>query len=195
MSLGELYDDLTDALTADATWNTGEGESQTFVIDSLEKADWAVRKIGQARRRYAEQKELARAEVERITEWAEAMAQRCEHDCSFFEELLARYHRDVLRDDPKAKTIRLPSGELVARKKPDSLVTDGGVDTLVWAREHDATIVHESVDKNTLKRLLAPSENVRPEGAEAVDKATGEVVPGVWFKTGETAFTVKTGDE
>lgn len=193
MSLGELYDDLTDHMTTvtEAGPPTGDG---VFVVDSLEKADWAVRKVAQARRHLAEAADLANSERARIDEWLADQTARCEQKTAFFEELLARYHRDLLVDDPKAKTVRLPSGDLVARKQPDSLVVDGGDDTIEWVgiRFPDAVVVKRTVDKNALKRKLVAGENDRVEGTEAVDPETGQVVPGVWFKVGEVSFKVTT---
>lgn len=198
VSLGELYDDLDEHLTA--TWNTGEGESATFTIDSLDKAEWAARKIARARRRLAEAEDLANAERTRIDQWLGDQQARCDQDCGFFEELLARFHRDRLADDPKARTIRLPSADLVARKRPDSIVVDESdehVDaTFAWCEANlpSAVVVRRSFDKNVLKRALFPSVDGEV-GVVQARTSDGELVPGVAFKVGEVSFTVKTGDE
>lgn len=189
----ELYDDLTDHMTGDAP--TAEG----FTVDSLESADWAVRKIGQHRRRYAAAVDVATAEQGRIVEWLAEQEQRCEQATSYLVELLARYHHDLLVDDPKAKTVRLPSGELIARKRPDSLLIDESdehVDeTFAWCEANlpEAVVVRKSFDKNTLKRKLRPSATeMVGDGFRAIDPATGELVPGVMFKVGEVSFKVET---
>lgn len=183
----ELHADLERHITARV-------DDERFTVDSMEKADWAVRKIARERRRLAEARELAKAERSRIDEWEAEQTQRCETATAFFEDLLQNYHRRLLDDDPKAKTVRLPSGELVARKLPDSLICDGGDDTIEWTEQHepDAVVVRKTVDRSKMKRRLGVGSNERPEGFEAIDPATGEVVPGFWFQVGAVSFKVRT---
>lgn len=193
MSLGELYDELEDHITATVD-DAPDQQSETFTIDTLEKADWAVRKIARERRRLAEERDLASCERARIDEWEAEQIERRTTATQYLEELLARYHRSVLDDDPKAKTIRLPSGELVSRKQPDSIVCDGGEDTIEWAEANapELVIVKKSIDRSKAKQRLAPSDDEHAEGFTAVDPATGEVVAGLWFKRGDVRFSVKT---
>lgn len=197
-ALGERYEELEDRILQAAPEDGRDG----FTIDNLEKAEWAVRKIARARRHLAEAKELAHAEQSRIVEWLADEEHRYQQSVEFLEELLARYHRHVLDDDPKAKTIRLPGGELVARKAPDSLLIDESDeridDTYAWleANEPAAIVTRRSIDKPTLKRKLVASDKPESGGFLAMDPVTGEVVPGVLFRLGETAFRVKTdGDQ
>lgn len=186
----EMHADLEQHLTA----NRSGGP---FVVDSMEKADWAVRKIARERRRLAEAKDLAKAERARIDEWEAEQTKRCDDACAFFEDLLQNYHRRLLDDDPKAKTVRLPAGELVARKLPDSLICDGGDDSIAWAEEHapDTVVVRKTVDRAKLKRRLGLGPVERAEGFEAIDPTSGEVVPGFWFQIGTVTFKVRTDVE
>lgn len=187
-SVGAMYDDLEDRIT-------GPAPVEGFTVDSLERADWAVRKIARSRRRLAEAKELAAAERKRIDEWEAEQVARCQSATEYLEELLTRYHRDVLKDDPKAKTIRLPAGELVARKLPDALVCDGGVDCIAWAELNapDTVAVRKTVDRSKMKRRLVVGSTERPEGFEAIDPSTGQVVPGFWWtQVDEVSFKVRT---
>lgn len=185
MSLGDVYQDLEDHLTAHATWDTAEGDGVAFVIDSLERADWAARKVAQARRRLAEAEMVADAELARVQDWIQHQRDRCENDTMFLLDLLERYHRTELDDDPKRKTISLPGGaSLVARKAPDSLVVEDEAAAVAWceANQPDAVVVLKKLDKPALKRVLSGT----------LDPATGELVPGLAVQTGEVKFSVKT---
>lgn len=195
MSLSEMYDDLEDHIV-DAPAADTDASGQ-FVIDTLEKADWAVRKIGRARRQLAQASELAQAERARIDAWETDAIGRCENDTEFLEDLLHRYHRSLLDADPKAKTIRLPSGELVARKQPDVLVYDGGEDTVEWAEANapDVVVVKKSVDRTAAKSYFTVTDVEKPEGFVVVHPETMETVPGCWARIGDIKFSVKTADQ
>lgn len=147
------------------------------------------------RRRKLEQAlEVARAERARIDAWIAGQEERAEQACAFFEDLLQRFHRRQLDEDPKAKTIRLPAGELVARKQPDTLVWDGGEDTIEWAETNapELVVVKKSIDRVKARQRLGMSNVETPDGFEAVDPTTGQVVGGCWFRPGDVKFTVKT---
>lgn len=178
MSLGELYDDLENHLTADAP--DGQPDGVPFVVDSLERADWAARKVARARRILAEAELVAEAEQRRIGEWIDDRRARCEQDTEFLLGLLESYHRKRLDDDPKVKTISLPGGAtLVARKSPDSLVVEDEAAAIEWCHEFcsAAVVVTERLDKPTLKRAVG-----------LID------APGVRLQAGEVTFKVKTDE-
>lgn len=198
MTLHELYESLEqaiddpvlDAQLAAVRDNPEAADTirEAFRIDTLAQADWAARKVAQARRRLAEAEDVAAAQIERINAWLAEQRQRCDRDTVFLTGLLERFHRERLADDPKAKTIDLPSGAvLVARKQPDCWTFDD--DQFVeWARTGypDAVRVRTSVevDRTVAKKLpVVDGQVVAP---------SGEVVPGVEVTPGEVRFTVKT---
>jgi phage host-nuclease inhibitor protein Gam len=92
--------------------------------------------------------------------------------------LLEAYHRNVLQSDPTAKTVKLPSGTLIARKRPDNVEIDDEDAFLSWAihhrRDEFIRIVPEkrSVDRNVVKEYALKH---------------GEVLPGVTAITGDDA--------
>lgn len=51
-------------------------------------------------------------------------AERLVHDEAYFAGLLAEWHREVLAEDPRQKTLRLPHGALTPRKAPDRFEVD-----------------------------------------------------------------------
>lgn len=188
MSLGELYDDLDEYLTGDVD-ALQEQAPERFAVTDLATADWAVRKIARARRRFADAKLLADAQLERTREWIAAEQHRLDTDTAYLTGLLEAFHRRTLDEDPKAKTIRLPSGTLVARKQPDVVdVTD--VDAFVaWASDGHNDLLRTKVepDKTAIKNTLGAAET----GLVHVPD-TGELVPGLTWRDGDVKFSVDT---
>ena len=140
-------------------------------------ADWALRRIAEKRGHLAEIEEHADEVIAQVTAWLEGERQREEPRIEFFASLLADYHRDLLAADPKAKTVHLLNGKLVARQTPDRVeVDESKVPTLPLEFQR----VKIEADK---KALLAHI------------KATGELPNGVTLVPGEIKFTAKTGGD
>jgi phage host-nuclease inhibitor protein Gam len=195
-----MHESLEDHLEAahDAGIENAD-ESGMFAIVDLDRADWAVRKLARRRRKFADAEQVAAAEIARVTAWLNDQRRRHEADTAFLTSLLEAFHRRMLDEDPKAKTVRLPAGELVARKAPDKLVTDPET-FIAWAKEHELTAlirVKEDVDAKTAKvRLGMSADEPDDEGrVRAIDPTTGVVVDGAWFVPGQVGFTVRTADE
>lgn len=154
----------------------GEQERERFQVDTAEKADWALRKLAKIRRQRQENRRLAGAEIDKVKAWLAAEEERLERDEDYFLGLLADYHRRVLAEDPKAKTVRLPHGRLLMRAQPPEFERDEER-LLEWL---DARGMAEFVrtkrepDWQRLKPLVAAT----PGGAVVVAD-TGEVVEGV----------------
>lgn len=154
----------------------GAEEKERFAVDTAEKADWALRKLAKIRRQREENRKLAQAEIARIRQWLAAEEERLERDEAYFLSLLADYHRRLLEEDPKAKTVRLPHGVLKMRAQAPEFERDEER-LLEWldARGMGEFVrVKREPDWQRLKPLLAPT----PGGAVVVAD-TGEVVEGV----------------
>lgn len=161
-----------------------------FTITDAKLANWALRKLTQIRRLAAEDRAVAEAEMKRIDEWLQGRLVKYGRDETFFTQHLRGFHERRLAEDPKAKTISLPNGELVARKAPDRWVLDEE-EVLPWAKEQGLTRVipeQVAIDKNALKKRLTA------KGDQAVDPDSGELVPGVTIEQGQTTFSVRVKD-
>jgi hypothetical protein len=177
--------------------------SGMFRIDSLEKANWAISKIAKRRAELAEQIAFANAERERLDHWVAEMERVCKQRTEFLEGELRRYHEDRLADEgidladidedawrkAKGKTLKLPAGELRARRSPARVEVDD--ETFVPWAEHNATDLIRSNPvpcKPAIKQVAKPTED-----GHAVDAATGEILPGVTWVEGDIRFSVEPG--
>jgi len=149
-------------------------ESSHFIVQSKDQAEWCLRQISRLKAKQSEIEELAQAEIEKINAWKKKETAKINDSISFFEELLKDFHRRTLEKDPKAKTIRLPSGSLEARKMPPEYRRDEEK-LLPWVEQNrpDFLIVEKSVNWADLKKKLSF------ENGCAFDPITGEVVPGI----------------
>jgi hypothetical protein len=164
--------------------------SGAFSIDTLEQANWAVRKIAQHRARFDEAQALADAEHERVDAWLRDQRHSRDKATGFLEALLRRFHEQRLDADPKAKTIKVPAGELTARKAPDRLEVDEEP-FVAWARAtgHDHLLrVTVAANKTEIRHAIG---DVMADG-RVVDGDTGEFMPGVLYVEGDVRFSVKT---
>lgn len=141
-------------------------QTEGFTVDSIDKAEWCMRKLAKLAQEDAADESAAQAEIERITAWLEERKAARQSQREFFVEHLTSFHRRVLLQDDKAKTIKLPHGVLKARKLPDKWEYDEKT-ILKWAKEngrHEMIRVKEEVIKDAVKRTV---------------KEDGEAIPGV----------------
>jgi phage host-nuclease inhibitor protein Gam len=169
----------------------GAGQQEHFRVDGPSTAEWALRKLRQARARQDEARALAEAETSRVAEWLRAEEARHQHDIEFFESVLTGWHRALLAEDPDRKTISLPNGTLRARKAPDALdvVDPDGLVAWAQANAHEALLrVTVEPDKAAIKRLRR-AETL--DGAVVPVDDTGERLPGVVVVIGQVRFSVE----
>ncbi len=154
---------------------TSEEQRGQFIIDDDQKANWALRKIRQLQEKRKANIQLAEAEIERINTWLKEVNGDLEQSIDYFTGLLEGYHRQVLEQDPKAKTIKLPYGKLKMRAQQPEFIRDNDK-LLSWLKQSNKTdyiVVKESPDWARLKK------NLQVAGNALVDPETGEVVEGV----------------
>lgn len=173
-----------------------------FGVRDLAHADQVLRRLARVRRNLARAEDLYETQVAQLRQYIDAERHRAGQAEERLTWLLESFHRAVLAEDPKAKTVRLPSGELVARKAPDRWDFDDEA-FLAWAADHHPEFVRTKVevDKPTVKKALVggvvdrDADNggglivARPGHVISAD---GEVVPGVEVTPGEVRFTAKT---
>jgi phage host-nuclease inhibitor protein Gam len=162
---------------------------EQFVVDSKEKAVWALRKLAEIHREMAENQAIADKEIERIKAWLEEVNGGLQKDAEYFEGLLQAYHRKVLEENPKAKSIKLPYGTLKARKQEPDYIRDEEK-LLIWTKANrpDAVKVKESVDWSSLKRTIVSTEN-----GVAVDE-NGQVIDGITVVDRGIKFSVEVAE-
>jgi len=148
-----------------------------FVLDSLEKANWAMGKIVAAEKGMSERTALANTYAARITAWLTEANKSDLGTANHMRGLLAPWVAKTL-EGGKARSVKLLGGVAGYRTSPDTLeVVDETLALAILQSEYPRFVrVKESVDKVALKAHM---------------KATGECFEGIELKAGETAFYVK----
>lgn len=182
-------------------------ENPQFRIDNKEMAIWALRKLANIERNRNEARAAAQAEIERIQTWLADEEKKADQERGFFEFHLEHYHRRVLAENPKTKTIKLPHGELQLRtQQPDYEKNDNVL--LFWALKnlpHLITFPHwirpdPKLDWAELKKALEIKEIpvVDQETGEVIDRKfvvinppTGEIIPGITVTRRPEKFNIK----
>ena len=96
-------------------FNDGTQEKETFVIDTMEKANWAIRKILRCQSKNNDIDKLAETQINKIQQW---QAQENEGNyklIDYLTALLEPYAKSQLNG--KGKTVKLPSGSVSFRAK------------------------------------------------------------------------------
>ena len=180
----DAWDDLDDAL------------SEPLPIESVDAidptmAERMLRRVLRLRRQYDADEAVAKAQREQVDAWLARRKARMETDTAYLEECLRQYHEARLAEDPKARTIHLPSGTLAARKKPDAWVFDDDA-FIEWAQARTPELLRTKVeiDRPTVKQTLVVNDDGR-----VLHFDSGEFVDSVRVEPGEVTFTLKPGDD
>jgi hypothetical protein len=168
---------------------------QGFTVDNDSKADWALRKLAEARRRLQERRAFVEVELARLQAWQAKLDAEDTRLISYMERLLADYfeHLQAQGRLGRKKSYRLPHGQLTAHQVPTHWAVDEE-ELLAWAEPLGLVRINKiSAWKEIKARLIASAPQ---PGAPAIDMTTGELVPGVTVKdpAGEI-FHAKTEDE
>jgi len=166
-----------------------EAHDDGFKIDNDDKAEWAVRKIKQARQNIERRKAFVQAEIERLQAWQWMLDERDQTTIDWMIGMLAPYFESLRPRLGKRKSYPLPSGILQVRSTPIQY-TRNDDELLSYARQIGLVRVKETPDWAEIKRRLRPAGD-RP-GDPVVDVETGEIVPGVTVQEPEReVFSVK----
>ena len=171
-----------------------EETKQPFIIDTQEKAAWAMRKLRQHRQKQAENTNTAnslidalRQDIEGVQAWQKEQNEAIEKDASYFLVGLEAWHRKQYEEDSDIKTIKLPFGQLKIRAQQPEYIRDE-TKLLAWAKvsRPDDVKTKETADWATIKKSVVVKDGM------AVDTTTGEVVDGVQVVEREPKFEVTT---
>jgi len=169
---------------------------QPWSIGSTEEAEWALRKLIQARTRIAEVEDQAHAFIERIKSWSTEQLSQHLRDEMFFQFHLEEFARAKREADPKLKTLRLPSGSISSRSVgPRPVVTDEAA-LVEFMKDFCAEmgLPPETYLRVKVEPKLAEVRKIlAPEGLEKGMAVVthGEQVPGLEIEPGKTTFSVK----
>jgi hypothetical protein len=171
-----------------------DGPRHPFVVDNDDKADWVCRKMAQLRAAMAARTAYVQRETARLAEWHACEDHRDQQALDFFINLLHGYLLALADAGQlgRRRSYRLPHGVLKWRTAPLKWVRNDEV-LLRWARTLGLVRILETPDWGAIRTRLTPSEE--RIGAEAIDTATGEIVPGVQVELpARDTFAVETLD-
>lgn len=165
-------------------WDVEE-EQQRFQITGMDSLNWAFRKLSALKAKETEITKLAKAEKERIEHWEASEKATISNDIQFFESLINEYHAEVLRADPKAKTLSTPYGKSKSRMskaQPDKA---------------DEAAILKYVKENEMDEYIKPTlkwadfkKSLTIAGDKIVDE-NGQIVPGVTIKPESISYKVE----
>ncbi|MBN3385899.1 host-nuclease inhibitor Gam family protein [Clostridium botulinum] len=145
---------------------------ETFKIEDLKGASWALRKIKECKESILEKEELAKAEKERIDNWLIEESKSDLTTIEYFNGLLMQYYKELKQSDPKAK-ITTPYGQVTSRKNKK------------WNYGNEETLL-KYLNSNGYKNLIRTKQEINKTGLKesflikdgiVLDKNTGEVIP------------------
>lgn len=159
--------------------------AERFRVTTEAQADWCLRKIAGLDSREQAAHALANAEMVRVQTWLDEQCRQIAGTRSYFAGLLEEWHRQLLAEDPRRKTVKLPHGELAARRQPDRWEFTDEFVTWAMANAHEALRLRHEVDRQAAKELLT----ALGDGRAATEDGT--IAAGVTVTPGEIRFMAR----
>lgn len=176
----------------EAAMETADQETpSSWAIRDRNTAFWAMRKMATLTRQLQMLQQERDAEVQRVERWLEREAKPIRQRMGFLQHHLEMYHRQVLAEDPKQKTMRTPWGALQLRQSPPEWQYQDEV-LVGWLQEHAPALlrVRQEAERTALKGQVQLVPGDTPGEWTAVLAETGEVVPGLLVREREPRFTL-----
>ena len=153
---------------------------EKFMIANDMQADWAIKKIAEARedaakwaRFYDEQKSKAKQSASETED--------------YFMHLLKDYFEAVPRKVTKTQeSYSLPRGRLIYKKMPDKYIRDEDK-LLQYFKNNNYSEFIKTIEMTVWGEF---KNNAEITGNQILDKRTGEIVDGVTVEDGGHAFTI-----
>jgi hypothetical protein len=166
-------------------FDTETPEREAFVVDDLNKATWAMRKLREVVVHLEANAAIAEQEKARIDAWLTDVNKSLITEREFFENHLTMYLRKEREKDESTKTISTPYGKITSRvTQPKWEFTEELVDWLLNHNDNLVRIKYE-VDKTELKKSYEVA------GDKAINTATGEVVPHIQIIPADISYKVE----
>lgn len=169
---------------------------ENFVIDSDDRANWALGKIAQYQKAIQEANDFYADQKSKLDEWLEEATRENKSQIEYFESMLLPY-ADKKLDGSKKRSFKLPKGTIGFRKGTVKYFMDGqtisGSDEKLtkWAKLNapDYIKVKESTDWAELKKELVVSKSGK------VLASDGQIIPGMEATQSPDTFYAKVGDK
>lgn len=180
MSVVELSERLREELTTREC-------AEDFLIDSLEKAIWAMRKIAAAKAKIKEIDAVGEAEIQRVKTWVDKEKASHIRTIDSMEYLLRPYVASATAESKK-KSVNLPNGTTGFRKASVKY-SFNEAEFNPWAKENGwvTPVITEKIEWDKLKK------SCKIDGSKLVTE-DGEVIPGVCIEHVPDTFYVSVGE-
>lgn len=170
-----------------------EAVAESWQVDDLASAEWAMRKVAKATKEIADIDAAAQQWHQEIDDWRDKVAKRPNQTIEFFSEHLARYARKAREADEDNKTLVLPSGEVRTRSSKEKIIVADKTAVLEWARTAAPEAI--KITESLLVSELAHHVAIRhAEGADGqpilVERSSGEIVAGLSLAPASLSVTV-----
>lgn len=161
-------------------------EHQGFRVTDLDSANWCFRKLQALKEQREEFEMLAKAEIDRITNWLNTELKKIEVNEEFFNMLLSSYAVEQRKANPKFK-ISTPYGKVSFRKQQPK-----------WNYE-DKTVL-KALKRSNMLNLIKTTEEVKKAelkkvcsvvNGKAVIADTGEIIEGITVEEQPEAIKIE----
>lgn len=200
MTIAESWHDLE----ADLLGPEPDYDSEPPVELDRSTADRHLRRIAHLDARYAADKEVAEAQIEQVRAWLAGRYATYDAQRAWLHSTLRRFHEALLSIDPRAKTVKLPAGELKMRAQQPSWKFTDTAAFLAWAQENAPDVVRPpvpsepSIDVNAAKKLLTQERRDEHDKVVATVRgvtADGTRPPGLTVDDVDDKFSVEIATE
>lgn len=157
---------------------TTESAKEEFTVDSTQKADWAIAKIAQAKKRIDQRKQFVKASKEKLDNWFQKESVQDENAINYLEFKVEPYVREQIQG-LKKKSLNLLAGTAGFRKGTEKLELFDEKAVLDYCKEHHPEALEVKVSKSEVKKLLQK----------------GIKVPGATLEEARDSFYVRPNDE
>lgn len=161
--------------------------SEEFVVDTPDKADWALGKLREISKEIEQNERLAKNNIERIRDWLDQKNEKSNESKEYFESLLHEYIFAEKEKDPKWK-LDTPNGKLLTRKQQPK-----------WNYD-DKKLVEELKNTDFLKAVYKVNKADLKKKAvikngRVILPDTGEIVEGVVIEPSSEKAVIKLAEE
>jgi len=161
-------------------------ERERFRVETIDQANWALRKISALKAKLTEVQQLAEAEQRRIAEWLHWEQSKLNDSVAFFESLLGEYALRQREADPAFKKLSTPYGTVKLKKNADKWEYDdkklleslesAGLDEFIRIKKEPNKV---ELKKNTIVQdgqVIHPETGAILEGVQVVPQPESVVV-------------------
>jgi hypothetical protein len=173
--------------------DTGEESEylqQRFVINSISRLDWAVRKWGLLDREAAAKIDCAKRQIERLEQYVKDTEERADREKSGLETMMGPFVRQQL-DGKKVKTFKTPSGFVQIKAQQPEINKDDGRLVQFLKDSGKTEFIKEEPKWGEFKKTLKAVEY--EGGLVHYITSDGEIVQGVTGESRPDKVVVKVG--